>query len=146
MTRVPIHPRQVLERTARELVLLFCEQIPTPSLRVADTQGRAACLILLWDASQPMPLAGAERRQRVGQGRLQCKMDLVEVLRSSGRPLVARDLERALQQAGKTHRSSAVARALADLTAAGELVNARDRKGYRLPDWVRPQRTRGLFD
>jgi hypothetical protein len=31
-----------------------------------------------------------------------------------------------------------VAKALADLTAAGELVNPRDKRGYRLPGWVRP--------
>jgi hypothetical protein len=37
-----------------------------------------------------------------------------------------------------------VAKALADLTAAGALVNPRDKKGYRLADWRR-DRTPSLF-
>ena len=43
------------------------------------------------------------------------------------------------------HGAGTVAKALADLTAAGELVNPRDRRGYRLPDWPRRPRTRSLF-
>jgi hypothetical protein len=38
-----------------------------------------------------------------------------------------------------------VAKALADLTAAGELVNHKDKKGYRLPEWPRPDDTPSLF-
>jgi hypothetical protein len=38
-----------------------------------------------------------------------------------------------------------VAEALADLTAAGELVNPRDERGYRLPEWSRPDDTPSLF-
>jgi hypothetical protein len=34
-----------------------------------------------------------------------------------------------------------VAKGLADLTAAGALVNPRDKRGYRLPAWVRPRLT-----
>jgi hypothetical protein len=39
-----------------------------------------------------------------------------------------------------------VVKALAELTAAGELVKPRDRRGYRLPDWPRQSRTPSLFD
>jgi hypothetical protein len=39
-----------------------------------------------------------------------------------------------------------VARALADLTSVGELVNRMDRKGYRLTEWPKPSETPSLFD
>jgi hypothetical protein len=38
-----------------------------------------------------------------------------------------------------------VAKALADLTVAGELVNPKDKKGYRLAGWRR-DKTPSLFD
>jgi hypothetical protein len=44
-----------------------------------------------------------------------------------------------------SHRPETAAKALADLTAAGELVNPRDKRGYRMPDWPRRPRTRSLF-
>ncbi len=47
--------------------------------------------------------------------------------------------------AGKHHGPGTVAKALADLTAAGELVNPKDKKGYRLPEW-RKDKTPSLFD
>jgi hypothetical protein len=51
---------------------------------------------------------------------------------------------RALRAAGKEHGVGTVAKALADLTAAGELVNLKDKRGYRLPDWKRDD-TPSLF-
>jgi hypothetical protein len=39
-----------------------------------------------------------------------------------------------------------VVKALAELTAAGELVNPKDKRGYRLPEWPRRPRTPNLFD
>src|SRR5262249_50725817 len=39
-----------------------------------------------------------------------------------------------------------MAKAIADLTSAGELVNPRDKRGYRLPDWPRRNNTPSLFD
>jgi hypothetical protein len=44
-----------------------------------------------------------------------------------------------------SHGVGTVGKALADLTAAGELVNPRDKRGYRLPDWPRRPRTKSLF-
>jgi hypothetical protein len=38
-----------------------------------------------------------------------------------------------------------VSKALADLTAVGELVNPRDNRGYRMKEWPRRPRTRNLF-
>jgi hypothetical protein len=37
-----------------------------------------------------------------------------------------------------------VAAVLDDLTAAGELVNPRDKRGYRLTEWPRPTDTPSL--
>src|SRR5688500_15278824 len=45
---------------------------------------------------------------------------------------------------GAKHGSGTVAKALADLTSSRELVNRRDKRGYRLPEWIKPQP--GLFD
>ena len=69
---------------------------------------------------------------------------VVEVVATAGRTLTRKQVVRALKVAGKDHGVGTVAKALADLTAAGELVNPKDKKGYRLPDWVR--KTPGLFD
>jgi hypothetical protein len=51
---------------------------------------------------------------------------------------------RALKSAGERHGPGTVAKALGDLTAAGELVNPKDKKGYRLSGWKR-DRTPSLF-
>jgi hypothetical protein len=69
----------------------------------------------------------------------------VEVIRVAGRPLTAKEVVRALKKAGKDHGAGTVAKALADLTAAGELVNTRDKQGYRLPNWPRRNTTPSLF-
>jgi hypothetical protein len=67
------------------------------------------------------------------------------VVREAGRPLFRKEVVRALKDAGKGHGAGTVAKALADLTAAGELMNLRDKRGYRLPDWRRPDQTPSLF-
>ena len=51
----------------------------------------------------------------------------------------------ALKAAGKRHGPGTVAKALADLTSAGELVNRKDKKGYRLAGWLRSA-TPSMFD
>lgn len=51
-----------------------------------------------------------------------------------------------LRERGIGHGPGTVVKALAELTAAGELVKPRDRRGYRLPDWPRQSRTPSLFD
>jgi hypothetical protein len=67
------------------------------------------------------------------------------VVQAVGRALTRKEVIRALRAAGKAHGPGTVDKALADLTAAGELVNPRDKRGYRLPDWPRRPRTRSLF-
>lgn len=91
-----------------------------------------------------MPVASAERRQ-AGGTRVQCRQDVVEVVRAAGRPLTSKEVVRALRDAGRPHGAGTVAKALADLTAVGELVNPRDKQGYRLPKWPRRVKTPSLF-
>jgi hypothetical protein len=114
-------------------------------LRVADVEGMVACLIQVWDSSQVMPTAGAERRRRANGERAGCKADIIETLRGAGRAITLKKVVRALRLAGKGHGDGTVAKALADLTSSGELVNPKDKKGYRLPGWRR-DRTPSLFD
>jgi hypothetical protein len=133
-----------VERAARDLLHALSDLPSPPTLRVADAEGRVACLILVWDAKQVMPTVGAERRRRTSK-RAACKQDIVEVVQATGRPLTRKEVVRALRAAGKDHGAGTVAKALADLTAAGELVNPKDKRGYRLPEWVRRSQTKSLF-
>jgi len=136
---VTTDPRAAIESAARDLLRAFVDLPSPPTMRVADAEGRVACLILVWDASQMMPTVGAERRRRAGGGRKGCQEDIVEVVRNAGRAVTRKQIVRALRVAGKEHGPGTVAKALADLTAAGELVNPKDKKGYRLPRWIRKQ-------
>jgi hypothetical protein len=56
-----------------------------------------------------------------------------------------REVIKALKPAAKSHGPGTVARAPADLTAAGELVNPKDKRGYRPAGWKR-SKTPSLFD
>lgn len=76
-----------------------------------------------------------DRRTRALRGRTECKADIVAVVKAAKQALTRKEVIRALRFAGKTHGPSTVAKALADLTAAGELVNPKDKKGYRLAGW-----------
>jgi hypothetical protein len=64
--------------------------------------------------------------------------------RPPGRPLTRKEVVRALKDAGAAHGAGTVAKALAELTVAGELVNHKDKQGYRLPEW-RKDDTPSLF-
>jgi hypothetical protein len=85
-----------------------------------------------------------ERRTR-GE-RAGCKRDILAALRAAGRPLTRNLIVKALRDARAGHGPGTVAKALADLTKVGDLLNPRDRRGYRLPDWPRPRETPSLFD
>jgi hypothetical protein len=141
---VTADPRGAVEKAARELLRLLAELPNPPTVRVAEVDGRVACLIQVWDASLLMPTTGAERRKRASGGRTECKADIVEVVRAAKQALTRKEIVRALKSAGKTHGPSTVAKALADLTTAGELVNPKDKKGYRLAGWRR-DKTPSLF-
>lgn len=143
---VTADPRATVENAARELLRALAEYSQPPMLRVADVEGRVACLIQVWDARQCMPTAGAERKRRAKGGREGCKADIVEVVKAAGEALTRKEVIRALRLAGKAHGPGTVAKALADLTGAGELVNPKDKKGYRLSGWRKREATPSLFD
>jgi hypothetical protein len=71
---------------------------------------------------------------------------VVGVVRATGRALTRKEVVRSLRAAGKDHRPGTIAKALADLTKSGELVNPKDKRGYRLPGWVCRDKTPSLFD
>ncbi|MDB5310855.1 MAG: hypothetical protein JWO38_5057 [Gemmataceae bacterium] len=77
-------------------------------------------------------------------GRERCREDVLAAVRAACRPLTRKEVIRALKAAGGDHGAGTVAKALADLTRSGELLNLKDKRGYRLPGWVR--RHPGLFD
>ena len=68
------------------------------------------------------------------------------MVREVGRPLTRKEIVRGLKDRKKGHGPGTVAKALTDLTAAGELVNPQDKKGYRLATWLRHPETSSLFD
>ena len=79
-------------------------------------------------------------------GREQCRLDVMAAVREAGRPLTRKEVVRVLKAGKKGHGAGTVAKALAELTAAGGLVNRRDKRGYRLPEWRRRVETPSLFD
>jgi hypothetical protein len=60
---------------------------------------------------------------------------VLAAVRAAGCPLTRKEVVRALKESGAAHGAGTVAKALAELTASGELVNLRNKKGYRLPEW-----------
>lgn len=134
---------------ARHAAALLRELSELPAgagpVRVTDAAGGLACLVQVWAAGAKLPTAGAERARAVASGgRDACRADVLAVVRAAGRPLTRKQVVRALRAAGHQYGASTVAKALAELTRSGELVNQLDKRGYRLPGWVRP--TPGLFD
>lgn len=89
-------------------------------------------------------MAAAERRRRAKGVRGVCKQDILQVIEKVNRPLTRKEVVKALRLAEKDHGTGTVAKALADLTASGELVNPQDKSGYRLAGWDRERPT--LFD
>lgn len=91
-----------------------------------------------------MPTIAGEARQRGGR-RLECRQAILDAVRDAGRPLTRKQLVRQFRDARAGHGPGTVAKALADLTKAGELVNLKDKRGYRLPGWPRRPETPSLF-
>lgn len=133
---MPVDPRAAVERFARELLGILAELTDRPTLRVVDAEKGLACMIQVWDASALMPTAGEQRRAT--GGRTGCRADILEVFRVARKAMTHRQVVRALRDAGKPHGSGTVMKALADLTRSEELVNLKDRRGYRLATWPTP--------
>ncbi len=138
-------PRAQAEAAARQLAKRLAKLPKTPGFRVVETGGRMAVLVVVWDAGELMPTAAAERRTRGDGKREECKAAILAAVAAAGRPLTTKDLGRALKERHAGHGPGTIVKALADLTAAGLLVNTRDKRGYRLPEWVRRDRTPSLF-
>ena len=137
--------KSVVENAARELLRLLSALPVAPRVRVASADGRVACLIQVWGGDHVMPTVTNTRRNRSTGGRDECRADTIEAVRSAGEALTRKEIVRELKLAGKAHGPGTVAKALADLTTSGVLVNPRDKKGYRLAEWKR-NKTPSLFD
>jgi hypothetical protein len=134
---MPVDPRTAVARAARELLGFLAELAEVPTLRVADADGGVACLIQVWKVPGRMPTAAGERRQASG-GRAECRADILAVIRTAGRAMTHKQLVRALRDASRPHGPGTVMKALAELTRSGELVNPKDKRGYRLASWPTP--------
>jgi hypothetical protein len=135
-------PREVVEAAARDLLAALSE-VAGP-VRVTDSSGEVACLILVWPASGVMP--STDRLKRDGGHRAECKQDILRAVRHAPRPLTRKQLVRLLREAGTGHGPGTIAKALADLTKSGELVNRMDKRGYRLPENHLAETTPSLFE
>jgi len=78
-------------------------------------------------------------------GRGACKTDILETIRAASRALTRKEVIKELKAGGKRHGPGTVAKALADLTAAGKLVNMKDKKGYLFREWTRHDKQPSLF-
>lgn len=123
---------RALAAAARELARRIAEAGPPPALAVERRVGRVVCRVELSDAAAPA------RRPRGA-----CRDAVMGVIRAAGRAMRRAAVASALRA---EHGPGTVAKALADLTRSGELVNPRDRRGYRLPELYRRSLTPSLFD
>lgn len=131
--------RGIIENWLEELLRLLAESGEAlPRARVAAAGNGMACLVQVWPMRTQMPTAKGERLVP-GSRRKQCRDDVVAVVSAAGQPLTRKEIIRALKDAKAGHGVGTIAKALAELTASGEMVNTRDRRGYRLPSWVRRQ-------
>ncbi|HYH69416.1 MAG TPA: winged-helix domain-containing protein [Urbifossiella sp.] len=117
---------------AREHARLSDDPGPARALEVV---GRVACMVQVWPASSQMPPGSLPLP--VPDGALErCKAAILEAVHYHGAPVLRKQLLTLLREAGEHYGASTVAKALARLTAAGELVNRRGARGYRLPEWA----------
>ena len=144
---LPPEPRAVVARYASELLReLVAHARGNGRVRVTDAAGGLACMVMVWPADAVMPTSRSEgtKPKRGEGGREQCRADVLVAVRAAGRAVTRKEVIRALREAKADHGAGTVAKALADLTRSRELINHKDKRGYRLPGWVRQHR--GLFD
>lgn len=109
-------------------------------VQVCRTAGGLTCVVQVYPTKTGAPRAVLSER------RAQCRRDIVAAVRAAGRAITRKQLMRTLRERGTPHGLGTVAKALAELTKGGELVNRKDKHGYRLPEWPKPSRTPSLFD
>src|SRR5580704_14754619 len=97
---------------ARSLLTALAEYPEPPTLRIAEVEGRLACLIQVWDSAQVMPVIGPERHRRTSSVRADCKADILEVIRAGKQPQTQKEVVRELRQAGKHHGNGTIVKAL----------------------------------
>lgn len=141
---MPIDPRSAAAEAARGLLSSLSGLASPTRVRVSEVGGGLVCIIQLWDAATAMPTARVERAKPSSR-RAGCREDILSVIRAAGKPLTRKELVRALREARAGHGPGTVAKALADLTTAGDLVNPKDKKGYRLAEWPKRPVTPSLF-
>ena len=131
--------RGIIERWVEGLLKELAESgEDLPRARVAAAGSGMACLIQVWPMRTQMPTAKGERLVP-GSRRKRCRDDVIAVVSAAGHLLTRKEIIRALKDAKAGHGVGTIAKALAELTASGEMVNTRDRRGYRLPAWMRHQ-------
>jgi hypothetical protein len=136
-------PGDLIDRLVRELLdeLAALGDGSTP-VRVMRESSGLACMVVVWPAAQAMPVVVGGRRAPASR-RARCRADILAALGAAGRPLTRKELAVRLRgtAAGPGHGAGTVAKALAELTACKALVNTRDKRGYRLPQWLASQPT-----
>jgi hypothetical protein len=131
--------RGIIERWLEGLLKELAESGEAlPRARVAAAGEGLACLVQVWPMRTRMPTA-KEERLVPGYRRKRCREDVIAVVSAARHPMTRKEVVRALKDAKAGHGMGTIAKALADLTASGELVNTRDRRGYRLASWIRHQ-------
>jgi len=145
---MPADPHQVVADLAARLLDQLAG-LDRP-LRHCHGVGGLGCLIQVWPGGGRLPVAdappAATTRAAASDRRAKCRSDILDTIRAVGHALTRKKLISELKKAGTPHGGGTVAKALAELTRAGELVNRKDKHGYRLPEWPKPSPTPSLFD
>jgi biotin operon repressor len=130
-------PHTELAEEARRIAGNQDARPDVPRCRAVERVGRAACMLLVWDATEPMPTS--PKQKTPDRCRERCKAAILDAIGAAGGPLSTKQVIRELAAADLDFGRSTVTKSLADLTKAGQLVNPGDRQGYRLPEWERPE-------
>jgi hypothetical protein len=102
--------------------------------RVAQVH-RDDAVVLLADGPAVLPLHA---------GRLDALLGVAGGAKCWAGRWIRKEVAGTLKLAGKKYGPETVAKALADLTATGELVDSKDKKGYRMPEWKRREGTESV--
>jgi hypothetical protein len=126
-------PRAAIERRIAEVFAeLPAGSVPTTFRAVGEADG-VAWMLMLWPTTGPMPAIRSPITSGGCGPRSACRAAILDLFRTVGRPL---KLTSVVHRLSDRFGESTVAKALAELMKSGELVNPRDRRGYRLPELV----------
>lgn len=130
-----MHVPPEVVRHARQIAAEQAMKRFPPTCRIVESSGNCGVMVTVWDHRDVMPTAGSTRRPKPGPKGLKdvVKAAILDAIGAAGKPLTTKDVARELREARVVVGASTVLKALAELTQAGQLVNPRDRRGYRLP-------------